>query len=318
MRFVILLLTFLLCPGWARSETWRVDTDTSLRRICAEKGIQVFRDENLKEPLVFLRQGDATRYFERFTRDGKNILVVQPALEQGFAAEDGNTLCYMEYAARRICTKITKANIRKGPSTGFDIADQLGSESLFRFYKIVADGFIYIRYQKNETWKEGWLSGSLVCSIPGQIENNPPVGKQPLDDSNLGDQIAGFYNQNYSQIKRQVGFTINACSAFATTALRLFGLDIPYEEWAPSLRAYLARRGWKRVTDRSQVQTGDIVFTRDDRTALDQLTNHVFIVEKVNGDGTVIALDNQGKSYIRSLYGTSKHSEMWDAYRPKK
>ncbi len=72
------------------------------------------------------------------------------------------------------------------------------------------------------------------------------------------------------------------------------------------------------MTDRAEVQTGDIVFTRDERTAFDQLTNHVFIVEKVNGDGTVIALDNQGKSYIRSLYGTARHSEMWDAYRPKK
>lgn len=318
MRPTLLLLPFLLSSGLARSETWRVDTEASLRRVCAEKGLQVYKDENLKEPLIFLRQGDATRYFDRVSREGQNLLVIQPALEQGFAAEDGNTLCYMEYAPRRICTKVRNANIRRGPSTQFAVTDQLQSGHNFRFYKVVSDGFIYIRYQKDETWSEGWLSGSLVCNLPGQDETQPPVGAEPINDSNLGSQLADFYNDNYSRIKRQVGFTINACSAFATTALRLFGLNIPYEEWAPSLRSYVARRGWKRVTDRSQVLPGDLVFTRDERTAIDQLTNHVFIVERVNGDGTVIALDNQGKSYVRSLYGTAKHSEMWDAYRPRK
>ena len=193
--------------------------------------------------------------------------------------------------------------------------DQLLEDHKIRYYQIRNNEFLYIGYKKNGKWQEGWLFEELVCDLASKSPIPPNDSPNPSEDG--AEIFTRYYVNNYRKIQERVGFTINACAAYASTALKMYGYPVAYEEWAPTLRRDLRKLGWFKTTDKSLIKAGDIVFTRDAQTDYDGLTDHVYIVEKVLGRGIVLAVDNQGRSYRRNLYGVYGQSRMWDAYRPK-
>jgi hypothetical protein len=136
--------------------------------------------------------------------------------------------------------------------------------------------------------------------------------------SRFGTKFAKTYENEYAAIAAEVGFTTNACAAFATAALRRVGVEnIPYELWAPSLVEHLRKAGWKKVTTSRSLKLGDLVFTRDSKTERDGLTNHVFVFAGYVGSDkeSARAIDNQNNGYERNLGSNGSFSPFWFAYR---
>lgn len=132
----------------------------------------------------------------------------------------------------------------------------------------------------------------------------------------FGAGLVSQYRAKYQQVKNTVGFTHNGCAAFASTALRMVGVNIPYMTFAPSLADTLGSAGWIKVKDHRALKPGDLVFTRDWQTTFDGYTNHVFVFAGYAGDTSVgYAIDNQGNGYQRALNNSSKYSVFWFAYR---
>lgn len=123
------------------------------------------------------------------------------------------------------------------------------------------------------------------------------------------------YTSSYDGIREKVGFTKDACAAFASTALRGASVEVPYEPWAPSLPGHLKAVGWKRIDDPKSLRAGDLIFTRDERTERDGLTNHVYVFAGyARGKSAALAIDNRDAGYERNL-GAGSYSPFWFAYR---
>jgi hypothetical protein len=121
---------------------------------------------------------------------------------------------------------------------------------------------------------------------------------------------------NYRAVKKDVldwhGTTRNGCVAFASTALRHIGVEIPLREkidgmgvsritWAFSV--YLEERlGWDRVTDLAKLRPGDVVFTADD-PCCEGVPAHVVVFVKWKDARRRVAwvIDNQGFTHARAL-----------------
>lgn len=155
----------------------------------------------------------------------------------------------------------------------------------------------------------------------------------PSPSSNLssGQEFSNFYSDisNYGEIYRVVmswyGTTSNGCVAFASTALRIFGISIPQNGvWngerlsllTKPFSSYLENKlGWQRITDRADLEPGDLVFTVDEPKA-PGYPAHVFMHAGYADSNRQISLavDNQGFTHPRALAGDIKKDYSAFAY----
>ena len=135
----------------------------------------------------------------------------------------------------------------------------------------------------------------------------------------FGDKLATYYGdkKNYQAVKAEVmiwwGTTTNGCVAFASTALRELGIEVPLEGRINGERISLLTLPfsiylqeslhWKKITDLTELAPGDLVFTEDEAYPL-----HVFVFHswKSKKKQLVYAIDNQKFLYVRTLQGDPK------------
>jgi len=125
------------------------------------------------------------------------------------------------------------------------------------------------------------------------------------------------YNEIYEEVMDWYGTTRNGCVAFASTALRRMGFNVPqngiYIGERVSLltrpfAAYLQERlGWLRINDSRALQPGDLVFTVDEPSA-PGYPAHVFMHSGYADSSRKISLavDNQGFIHDRALAGDTR------------
>lgn len=153
-------------------------------------------------------------------------------------------------------------------------------------------------------------------------ENSPDISGQEFSDF--------FTNEaNYQRVYRNVmswfGSTSNACVAFASTALRFLGVNIPQNGIWNGERVSLLTRpfssylenklGWIRIRNSASLQPGDLVFTVDEPTA-PGYPAHVFMHAGYADEARQIswAVDNQGFTHPRALAGDVKKDYSAFAY----
>lgn len=146
-----------------------------------------------------------------------------------------------------------------------------------------------------------------------------------------GSDFNDFYSDeaNYRNVYRSVmswfGSTSNGCVAFASTALRMMGVNVPQNGvWngerlsllTKPFSQYLENKlGWDRITDPKDLEPGDLVFTVDEPKA-PGYPAHVFMHSGYADDaGTIsLAVDNQGFTHTRALAGDIKKDYSAFAY----
>ncbi len=162
-----------------------------------------------------------------------------------------------------------------------------------------------------------FMEGFIYLPHLGVMDDNKPEPKpqkpepqkpDPVKVETWGERFVEFYESNWDQIKNEVGFTSNACAAFATTALRMFGVDFQYETWVPTLVELFKSAGWEKVTEMDQLKAGDFIITKG--------FTHVFVFAGF-AEGTTIswAIDNQGNKHRRELYGSGNYDPFMYAFR---
>jgi cell wall-associated NlpC family hydrolase len=146
-----------------------------------------------------------------------------------------------------------------------------------------------------------------------------------------GQDFSDFYTNeyNYKQVYRNVmswfGGTSNGCVAFASTALRFLGVNVPQNGlWngervsllTKPFSAYLQDKlGWTRVTQSKELRPGDLVFTVDEPKA-PGYPAHVFMHAGYEDAARLISLavDNQEFTHPRALAGDVKKDYSAFAY----
>jgi hypothetical protein len=146
-----------------------------------------------------------------------------------------------------------------------------------------------------------------------------------------GDDFSDFYSDeaNYRNVYRSVmswfGTTSNACVAFASTALRMMGVNVPQNGvWngerlsllTKPFSQYLENKlGWDRINNSRDLEPGDLVFTVDEPKA-PGYPAHVFMHSGYADDARTIswAVDNQGFTHTRALAGDIKKDYSAFAY----
>lgn len=146
-----------------------------------------------------------------------------------------------------------------------------------------------------------------------------------------GSDFNSFFSDesNYRNVYRSViswfGSTSNACVAFASTALRMMGVNVPQNGiWNGERLSLLTRPfsnylesklGWIRITDSRDLEPGDLVFTVDEPKA-PGYPAHVFMHSGYADDARGIswAIDNQGFTHTRALAGDLKKDYSAFAY----
>lgn len=131
-------------------------------------------------------------------------------------------------------------------------------------------------------------------------------------------KLHSFYGtrDGYAEVTRDVmkwhKTALNGCVAFASTALRHIGVDIPQDgkidgqgvsRITRSFSLYLSDTlGWTRVTDMTELKPGDIAFTTD-APCCEGYPNHVMMFDGWSDKKRKIALvvDNQGFHVARGL-----------------
>jgi hypothetical protein len=166
----------------------------------------------------------------------------------------------------------------------------------------------------------------LLSIKPGTITN--PI-------SLLGSKINDYYSSanGYAKVKADVmgwyGTTSQGCVAFASTALRHMGVNIPkhimFEGEDASLvtlpfSKYMQKvLKWQMITDSNLLQPGDVVLTQENNDP--GYPAHTFIFSgwsnKAAGTGWII--DNQGPVHQRNIFGYAEFNMTPFAYafRPK-
>ncbi|MEY4064131.1 MAG: hypothetical protein RIR26_339 [Pseudomonadota bacterium] len=121
------------------------------------------------------------------------------------------------------------------------------------------------------------------------------------------------------------GTTKNGCVAFASTALRFMGMNIPLDATYKGERvsmltrpfsAFLeAKMGWIRISDPKALQPGDLVFTVDEPKA-PGYPAHVFMHSGYADAARTLSLavDNQDFTHERALGGDLKKDYSAFAY----
>jgi hypothetical protein len=145
----------------------------------------------------------------------------------------------------------------------------------------------------------------------------------------IATQLLDYYASpaGYRLVRRDVlawhKTTVNGCVAFASTALRHIGLDIPLDARVdgetvsrltrPFSRYLEARLGFVRVTDAGALRPGDIGFTENAAYPL-----HTFVFHSWSDARRRVArvIDNQGRLVARPLGGTRTVTPFAYALRP--
>lgn len=139
-----------------------------------------------------------------------------------------------------------------------------------------------------------------------------------------GEQLADYYGEakNYRKVKRDVmrwhKTTRNGCVAFASTALRHMGVNIPQDlkrngfgvsRITFAFSDYLEERDWTRSENFAELEAGDLVFTTG-------YPDHVFVFHSWadSKESRVRAIDNTGRMGSRSLFPKKGHAHSAFAY----
>tara|TARA_R110002096_G_scaffold434832_1_gene658150 strand:+ start:157194 stop:157724 length:531 start_codon:yes stop_codon:yes gene_type:complete len=151
----------------------------------------------------------------------------------------------------------------------------------------------------------------FATAIPGQAQ----AEKAP----SINAQLVAYYGsaQNYRKVRRDVlkwhKTTTNGCVAFASTALRQIGYEVPIaakrDGWAVSritfaFSDYLEEAGWTRIATFEKLVPGDLAFTTG-------YPDHVFVFHSWANTQRHIArvLDNKG--YLkRRLLSTKNRGDI--------
>lgn len=140
----------------------------------------------------------------------------------------------------------------------------------------------------------------------------------------LGEQLADYYGKakNYRKVKRDVmrwhKTTRNGCVAFASTALRHLGVNIPQDlkrdgfgvsRITFAFSAYLEEMAWVRSENFADLAAGDLVFTTG-------YPDHVFVFHSWadSKEARVHAIDNMGRMGMRRLFPKKGHAHSAFAY----
>lgn len=181
-------------------------------------------------------------------------------------------------------------------------------------------------------WRRATTASVLMCLVVvphlqtafAQSELAPPHTNEKLHQ--FYSQRAN-YNRVYDNVMRWFGTTTNACVAFASTALRMIGVNVPqggiYEGEHVSLVTrpfshYLQNElGWTKFTDPNQIKPGDLVFTVDDPD-WPTYPAHVFVfhawTQRDENEWDALAIDNQGYLIERNLIGSGRRNKSPMAY----
>ncbi len=160
----------------------------------------------------------------------------------------------------------------------------------------------------------GTLLALLVAPAARAEELTPTVGTRLID----------YYanRRNYRSVKRDVvrwhKTTRNGCVAFASTALRHIGIDIPERGKRDGLgisritftfSAYLEESGWVRIERTVNLIPGDMVFTTG-------FPDHVFVFHSWANDDALVAnvIDNQGFMLERKMFPDSTSTDAAFSY----
>ncbi len=123
--------------------------------------------------------------------------------------------------------------------------------------------------------------------------------------------------RGYRDVKREVlawhGTTKNGCVAFASTALRKIGVDVPLDAemdgekvsrlTLPFVKWLERELHWTRVTDASALMPGDLVFTENA-----EYPWHVFVFHSWKRERAHVAriIDNKGRLTSRPVLGDER------------
>jgi hypothetical protein len=144
------------------------------------------------------------------------------------------------------------------------------------------------------------------------------LGETEHGEGGTNAKLIAYYKQaaHYRAVKKDVlewhKTTQNGCVAFASTALRHIGVDVPQDETLDGhgvSRITLAfsrwlkeRLGWERIDDMADLRPGDVVFTADD-PCCEGYPAHVFVFHSWKERKARVArvIDNQGFTHARAL-----------------
>jgi hypothetical protein len=174
------------------------------------------------------------------------------------------------------------------------------------------------------------VGGTSRPTAPSQknphAATNPytPNRQDPLPDptlegrANINRRLAEWYGvrSNYDLVYKDVlSFypegRYNGCVAFLSSALRRIGVDVPLDDKNESISLvtkpfsdYLEKKlGWKRVTSGRQLQAGDVVFTKDNRS-YPGYPAHTYMFHSWSDKdrGLALVIDNQDFAHERNIY----------------
>ncbi len=167
------------------------------------------------------------------------------------------------------------------------------------------------------------LATALLCAAAS------PAGAERAAAPGTASRLLRYYGSaaGYRAVRRDVlawhKTTVNGCVAFASTALRHIGLNIPLDARVDGetvsrltrpFSRYLERNlGFVRVTDAGTLRPGDIAFTENADYPL-----HTFVfVSWVNQRRRIAqVIDNQGRLTARPLGGSRTVTPFAYALRP--
>ena len=136
------------------------------------------------------------------------------------------------------------------------------------------------------------------------FSTSPALAKEVSSSQSVNAQLIDYYSKatNYTRVRRDVlkwhKTTRNGCVAFASTALRHIGFEIPVhgkrEGWGVSritfaFSDFLEEAGWTRIDTAENIVPGDMVFTTG-------FPDHVFVFHSWSNLRRRVArvLDNKG------------------------
>lgn len=133
-----------------------------------------------------------------------------------------------------------------------------------------------------------------------------------------GAWIAKYYKNNYWTIKNEVKKFHRGsygCAAYASTALKMAGVNVRQVKSTNQLANQLDNLGWRWTKNMGALKPGDVVFTDPKTSNLDGTYSHVYIFQRYDGPNYAIVTDNYGREVRRNI-GRGRRSRSVIAYRP--
>lgn len=151
----------------------------------------------------------------------------------------------------------------------------------------------------------------------------PDQERQPSSSANINQRLNSWFSvrANYDLVYRDVlkfhpDGRYNGCVAFLSAALRRLGTQVPLSASdgtaeSPSLVTkpfsnYLENSlGWKRIGSAANLQAGDIVFTRDNKSYPGYPAHtYMFHTWSDKSVGVALVIDNQDFTHERNIYSS--------------